>query len=157
MPENSILPIMKIYLDNCCYNRPFDDQTQIRIFLESQAKLHIQGLIVKKNIELVYSYMSVFENSCNPDKKHLKIIFDFFQNAIQFVSHTEMQQVEDIAKDIVKQNIKNKDALHIASAILSGCEYFITTDDIILKRCKRDKIIVCSPIEFLNFWEVENA
>ena len=20
---------MKIYLDNCCYNRPFDDQTQI--------------------------------------------------------------------------------------------------------------------------------
>jgi predicted nucleic acid-binding protein len=68
-----------------------------------------------------------------------------------------MQKVEKIAKTIVEQNIKNKDALHIASAILSECEYFITTDDIILKRCKSDKITICSPIEFLNFWEKENA
>ena len=28
---------MKIYLDNCCFNRPFDDQTQLRIKLESEA------------------------------------------------------------------------------------------------------------------------
>lgn len=27
---------MIIYLDNCCYNRPFDDQTQERIHLESE-------------------------------------------------------------------------------------------------------------------------
>lgn len=26
---------MTVYLDNCCYNRPFDDQTQERIHLES--------------------------------------------------------------------------------------------------------------------------
>lgn len=32
---------MGIYLDNCCYNRPYDDQSQIRVFLESQAKLHV--------------------------------------------------------------------------------------------------------------------
>lgn len=31
---------MRVYLDNCCYNRPYDDQTQLRISLESQAKLH---------------------------------------------------------------------------------------------------------------------
>lgn len=30
---------MKIYLDNCCYNRPYDDQSQVRIQLETQAKL----------------------------------------------------------------------------------------------------------------------
>jgi len=35
---------------------------------------------------LVYSYMSIFENSDNPNKKHLKIIFDFFKNATQFIS-----------------------------------------------------------------------
>ena len=33
---------MKIYLDNCCFNRPFDDQSQLRIRLESEAKLKIQ-------------------------------------------------------------------------------------------------------------------
>ena len=32
---------MKIYLDNCCYNRPFDDQMQERVHLESEAILTI--------------------------------------------------------------------------------------------------------------------
>lgn len=31
---------MRIYLDNCSYNRPYDDQSQLRISLESQAKLY---------------------------------------------------------------------------------------------------------------------
>ncbi len=35
---------MKIYLDNCCYNRPFDDQTQDRIHIESEAVLVILAL-----------------------------------------------------------------------------------------------------------------
>jgi len=34
-----------VYLDNCTFNRPFDDQTQLRISLETQAKLFIQTLI----------------------------------------------------------------------------------------------------------------
>ena len=33
---------MVIYLDNCCFNRPFDDQKQIRIQIETEAKLYIQ-------------------------------------------------------------------------------------------------------------------
>ena len=33
---------MRVYLDNCCYNRPFDDQAQLRIRLETEAKLEIQ-------------------------------------------------------------------------------------------------------------------
>ena len=32
---------MKVNLDACCLNRPFDDQTQIRIYLESEAVLTI--------------------------------------------------------------------------------------------------------------------
>lgn len=32
---------MIVYLDNCCYNRPFDDQTQERVHLESEAILTI--------------------------------------------------------------------------------------------------------------------
>jgi hypothetical protein len=39
---------LKIYFDNCAYNRPFDDQTQIRIALETEAKKHIQQLIIEK-------------------------------------------------------------------------------------------------------------
>ncbi|MDR2716284.1 MAG: hypothetical protein LBB46_06020 [Coriobacteriaceae bacterium] len=36
---------MRIYLDNCCFNRPFDDQKQIKVKLETEAKLSIQRQI----------------------------------------------------------------------------------------------------------------
>ena len=56
---------MRIYLDNCCYNRPYDDQTQLRISLESQAKLHIQDMIKDGKLELAASYVLTYENSRN--------------------------------------------------------------------------------------------
>jgi hypothetical protein len=47
----------RIYLDNCCFNRPYDDQTQMRIYLETQAKLHVQSLVCEKKIEPVWSFI----------------------------------------------------------------------------------------------------
>ena len=44
---------MRVYLDMCYYNRPYDDQSQIKVSLETQAKLHIQDQIQKKQLELV--------------------------------------------------------------------------------------------------------
>jgi hypothetical protein len=55
----------RIYLDNCCFNRPYDDQTQLRIYLETQAKLYIQALVYENKIELAWSFMLKFENSRN--------------------------------------------------------------------------------------------
>jgi hypothetical protein len=55
-----------VYLDNCAFNRPFDDQRQMRIFLEAQAKLHIQRLIADNELALACSYMSLYENNDNP-------------------------------------------------------------------------------------------
>ena len=34
---------MRVYLDNCCYNRPFDPQTDLRIHLETVAKVRVEG------------------------------------------------------------------------------------------------------------------
>ena len=33
-----VFAILRIYLDNCCYNRPYDDQNQLRIELETKSK-----------------------------------------------------------------------------------------------------------------------
>ncbi len=70
MIEREVFVVGKVlvYLDNCCFNRPYDDQSQVWINLETQAKLYIQKLIVDKKIEFVYSYMSRYENSQNPFK-----------------------------------------------------------------------------------------
>ena len=48
---------IKIYLDNCCYNRPYDDQIQPKIIIETLAKLHIQKLVLDKKLDLVWSYI----------------------------------------------------------------------------------------------------
>lgn len=40
---------LKIYLDMCCYNRPYDDQSQLKVVMETQSKLYIQSLIKEKS------------------------------------------------------------------------------------------------------------
>jgi len=97
---------IRVYLDNCCFNRPFDDQSQIRVFLETQAKLHIQNLIGITKLELAYSYMSVFENRNNPNDDNGKIIEDFFAYAAFFVDPNREEAVENRAEKIKTLGIK---------------------------------------------------
>jgi len=59
---------MKIYLDNCSFNRPFDDQASMRIKLETDAKLYIQEQVKQHVLHLTWSYMLEYENSMNPYK-----------------------------------------------------------------------------------------
>ena len=60
---------MRIYLDNCCFNRPFDDQAQLKIRLETEAKLYIQRQVMLGEIELIWSYILELENNRNLDKE----------------------------------------------------------------------------------------
>lgn len=53
---------MRIYLDNCCFNRPYDDQSHLKIRLESEAKLGIQEKIRSSEYDLVWSYILDYEN-----------------------------------------------------------------------------------------------
>jgi len=144
---------MKVYLDNCSYNRPFDDQSQIRIYLETQAKLYIQRLIQNKRLSLVVSYVSRFENDDNPLFRNKITTERFFENATTYVDIDKAEIIEKKANEIMKYGIKANDALHISCAIESACDCFITTDDEILKKYKNSEIKIYSPIEFLNIWE----
>jgi len=146
---------IKVYLDNCTYNRPYDDQSQIRISLESQAKLYIQKLIINKELYLVYSYMSLYENSENPNPEHRNSIRDFFRFAAEFIGIDKADIIGTRAQAIREWKIKSNDAIHLACAIEAGCEYFITTDDEILKNYHASDIHVYSPVDFIS--EVTNA
>jgi len=42
----------RFYLDNCCFNRPYDDQNNLNIRLEAEAKLFIQNEILEKIMSL---------------------------------------------------------------------------------------------------------
>ena len=141
---------MKVYLDNCSYNRPFDDQSQMRIYLETQAKLFIQKLILDGNLLLAISYISRFENWDSPYSKNKITIEKFFENATTVIGIDKAEVIEKKANEIMKFGVKAKDALHLSCAIEAACNYFITTDDGILKKYKNGEIKVCSPVEFIN-------
>ncbi|MCI9534886.1 MAG: type II toxin-antitoxin system VapC family toxin [Lachnospiraceae bacterium] len=148
---------MRIYLDNCCFNRPYDNQSQIRIHLETEAKLHIQELIKKQELDLVVSYMLEYENSKNRSLAKKQAIMDFIvQNEAYYVGENRIKEAEKIAVSIMQTGVKEKDAIHVACAILAECKYFITTDDRLLKY-KNDKVTLIAPCEFIRILEGENG
>ena len=140
---------MRVYLDNCCFNRPFDDQRQTRVRLEAEAKLCIQEHIRSGTLELVWSYMVDFENAANPFEGRRTTISGWRQYATMDVEETAM--ILESANRLAKRGLKAKDALHIACAIAGECTYFVTTDDDILKR-RQDvhDVTVIDPTAFVR-------
>ncbi|MDZ7725769.1 MAG: PIN domain-containing protein [candidate division KSB1 bacterium] len=140
---------MRIYLDNCCFNRPFDDQKQTRIRLETEAKLFIQNRIINSNLEFVWSYILEYENSVNPFRERQRSIQLWRKHAVINISETD--SIIQKAEEITKNGVKSKDALHIACSIYGSCDYFITTDDDILNKIKNhDEIKIIDPINFVR-------
>ena len=144
------MSVPRIYLDICSYNRPFDDQQQLRISLETQAKLYIQSLIKNNELDLIYSYVCFYENYINPFENKKLSITEFSQNAKYCV--TENHDILLRANGIIKNGLKPLDALHLACAISAKVDYFITVDDSIL-RYVTDEITIVDPILFIKHWE----
>lgn len=145
---------MRIYLDNCTLNRPFDDQRPIRIRIESEAKLYIQEKIRNDSLHLVWSYIVDFENSQNPFAERRNAIQKWRDVAVDDIEETE--ELIRIAKGLANSGLKPKDALHVACAIAGEAEYFLTTDDRILKKlASYNRISVLNPTEFIKILEGE--
>lgn len=140
---------MKIYLDNCCFNRPFDDQSQIRIRIETEAKLDIQENIRSGKLQLVWSYLLDYENNKNPYSDRKAQIFRWKKYAI--VDIEENNQLLERANFLNQLGFQKIDSLHIACAIVAECDYYLTTDDKILNKSKKiTDIKVTDPIGFIK-------
>ena len=136
----------RIYLDNCCYNRPYDDQSQLKIELETRAKLRVQEMVVAGRFELVTSYIIEFENDDNPYAERRFAIENFLKYAS--INIDESDEIINIANAAKSTGLKTKDALHAACAITAKCDYLITTDARFLKYTD-SRIKMSSPIEFV--------
>jgi len=80
---------MKIYLDTCCFNRPYDDQNQIKIELETLAKLNIQKKIIEEKHDLIWSYIINYENSETPFNERKENIGEWETIAKKYVPYSE--------------------------------------------------------------------
>ena len=140
---------MIIYLDNCCFNRPFDDQRHLRIRLEAEAKLRIQEAIREGGLQLAWSYILDFENANNPFADRRARTHAWKTHAS--VDCSESSALSAAAASFAEVGLRKIDALHVACAVHAGCAYFITTDDRILESATRiGEIIIIDPIGFIK-------
>ena len=105
-------------------------------------------------IDLVTSYMLEYENGKNRFSHKKQAIADFMNvNESYYVGIDKEAEVKKFAERIMETGIKSADALHVACAILAGSDYFITTDDRLLK-LHTEEIQVVTPGEFIRRLEV---
>ena len=133
---------MKIYLDVCCLNRPFDDQTQDRIHLESEAILTILKYIEKKQWTMINSETILYEINKIPDPERRIKVQLTLSDAHDYIQISE--PILERAKQIQQFGVRSYDALHIACAEAAEADVFLTTDDKLLNRMRQfiDKIKV---------------
>ena len=137
----------RVYLDTSAYNRPFDDQTQPKIFLETQAVAIILQMVEAKVVELISSSVLEYENSRNP--------YPIKQEAMsRYLQLAELRQevneaIRQRAEELEQNGLKAIDALHIAYAEAVNSNYFITCDKRLINRYSGLTMKVMNPADFV--------
>ena len=142
----------KIYLDTCCLNRPFDDQTQERIRLESEAVLAILSRIEKGEWDWIGSEVLLDEIEQTPDTQKLsraRLLSGFIKHTVD-ISEAEVKR----ARELQRVGFKEFDSLHLACAETAKADVFLSTDDRLLKLAKRVskrlKLRVVNPLAWVE-------
>ncbi len=140
---------MRVYLDNCCYNRPFDDQTQTKVRVETICKLAVQLMMATGKVEYAWSFMLDVETSKNPDEQHRRAVRRWRNRATLRVPTSVA--IRNRAKEIMEFGIKPQDAIHLACAEAGDCDWFLTVDRGILKKVGAlGKMRVVNPVVFIT-------
>jgi predicted nucleic acid-binding protein len=122
-----------LYLDTCCFNRPFDDQTQPRIRLESEAVKTILRLYEQKYWQVSISQATLFEVNNIPNlsrKQKIKAIVHHIYAIIE-INDAIIQR----AGYFTSCGLDAMDATHLASAE-NHADILLTVDDKFIKKAK---------------------
>ena len=142
---------MKIYLDACCLNRPFDDQSQNRIRLESEAIIIIMSLLKKEVGEWISSEVLEAELENTPDIEKRAYLTELSKSAHTSIAITEKEITR--ANELENIGFKGFDAMHIACSESAGNDVFLTTDDKLLKKAVREKdklnVQIANPLSWM--------
>jgi predicted nucleic acid-binding protein len=137
-------------LDVCCFNRPFDDQTQERVRLEAEAVLLILGLCQRGEWHLVGSEAITLEINQTRDLEKKSQIQALATLAILRVTVNESVQVR--ASTFVRRGLGTFDALHLACAEASQAAALLTTDDRLVRWAGRQpdvlQVRVANPVSW---------
>ncbi len=118
---------MNVYLDNSVLSRPFDDQFQARIALETEAVVAVLALIQSGEIKMISSSVVHYENSRNPEAEERRWVETTLR--LSQIDQPMNDNIQTRARELTGLGMKALDALHAASAEAAAAEFFLTCDD----------------------------
>ncbi|GBF82452.1 PIN domain-containing protein [Aphanothece sacrum] len=145
----------RIYMDVCCFNRPFDDWSQLRIRLEAEAILTIINYFQTEEWLLIGSIALDSEIEQTPDLEKKQQVKDLLTLAKTKISLTEV--IQKRTKTLVKLGFKSFDALHLAYAESGIVDVFLTTDDRLLNKATLNQAILKVPVKNPISWLMEQS
>lgn len=132
---------MRIYLDNCCYNRLLDDRSYSQIYYERNSILLILELVEQSVIQVIGSEILVKEISDTCDLYKRSVLQMLYSLCTEEVKIT--LQILERAEEIRHiSNIKYKDSIHLACAEAAKADVLLTTDRKFMNNCNRIKTYV---------------
>jgi len=137
-----------IYLDVCALCRPFDDQSYLRIRLETEAVNLILSKVKAGFYQMMVSPVHIKEIEAIPDEIERIQLLSLLEKYGREV-RVDLKEARKRAEELIKFGFGIADAAHVAFAEMVGAE-FISCDKKLVRKCKRYKIRVwCSnPVAF---------
>jgi predicted nucleic acid-binding protein len=143
---------MLIYLDMCCLKRPFDDQSQPRIRLETEAVLSLLAM-ESDQLRFIRSAALVLENNVNPVRERAERVARWLSEQ-QVWRPPDASALRARVTELIALGFKTFDALHVASAEGAGAALFGTVDDRLLSSAARHAAVlrtrVCAVLECIK-------
>jgi hypothetical protein len=142
---------MVIYFDMCCLKRPFDDQTQSRIAVETAAVVALQQAVDDQRLDAVQSAAHVGENARNPDRRRAAAVASWL-SGLNPLTTTPGMVINRII-GLTGAGFSVLDAAHIAWAEFLKADVLVTVDDDLLKKAKRTSAImvrVVNPVDLVQ-------
>ena len=137
------------------YKRPFDDQRQMRIRLETVAITMIFALVDDGQLTARWSFVLDYENSRDPVPERREFV-QYLSRCCETTIEPD-ESVRELARSFSKTyEIRGRDALHLAISEMSGCDFLVTCDDQLIRqgqRLQRQGVItvrVINPIDFVQ-------
>ena len=142
---------MVIYLDTCCYGRPYDDHAQLKIKAETSAIVSVISACEFEGFLIIGSPMLKIEINQIPNDEIRQNVMNFYNDTV--AKKTPMTaEVEERASVLQAGGLRKMDSYHTALAESAGATHLLTTDPKFVNAAAklRLKTNVVNPINFLQ-------
>jgi predicted nucleic acid-binding protein len=139
---------MRLYLDNCCLQRPLDDQTHPRIRVETEAVFVILAAVQAGEQSLLGSEALEYEVSRIPNEVRRTEVFAVLALASERLRVTD--EVEALSLTFEQQGVRSMDAIHLALASSAKADFFCTCDDKLLQKAQKLSGLSCKVTTLLS-------